>query len=92
MMDTVPQIVPVSDMSQKQTHVLAKLANGPVVLAQRSKPTAVLVYIEEWHALINRLEIAEALNAHLDAKRRFEQNPPKMYSLAEIEAMVRENS
>ncbi|MEZ4869673.1 MAG: hypothetical protein R3C14_50575 [Caldilineaceae bacterium] len=41
----------------------------------------------EWGALIRRLEIAEALNAHLEAKQRFEENPLKMYTLAKIEEM-----
>lgn len=90
-MSTVPQIVPVSDMSTKQTQVLAKLADGPVILAQRSKPTAVMVSVHEWDTIARRLEIAEALVAYWEAKRKFEEHPPKMYTLDEIEAMAKAN-
>jgi len=46
-----PQIVPISDFRIRQTEVLDKLDNGPVFLAQRSKPAAVLVSMDEWDRL-----------------------------------------
>jgi len=85
----IPQIVPVSDMSTKQAQVLAKLDDGPVILAQRSKPAAVLVSVSEWDAIARRLEIAEALVTYWVAKRKFEENPPQMYTLEEIDEMVK---
>jgi prevent-host-death family protein len=88
-MSPVPQIVPVSDMSTKQAQVLAKLDDGPIILAQRSKPAAVLVSVSEWDAIARRLEIAEALAAHWAAKRKFAENPPKMYTLEEIDEMIK---
>ena len=51
-MQTVPQIVPVTEMRQHHKQVLEKLHNGPVILAQRSKPTAILVSIEEWDQMV----------------------------------------
>lgn len=88
-MSPIPQIVPVSDMSTKQAQVLAKLEDGPVILAQRSKPAAVLVSVSEWDAIARRLEIAEALVTYWAAKRKFEENPPQMYTLEEIDEMVK---
>jgi prevent-host-death family protein len=44
----INQIVPISDMKVKQPEVLSLLNNGPVVLAQRSRPAAVLVSISQW--------------------------------------------
>jgi prevent-host-death family protein len=44
----VTQIVPISDFHIRQSDVLTKLANGPVILAQRSKPAAVLLSIQDW--------------------------------------------
>ncbi|RIK41879.1 MAG: hypothetical protein DCC55_10445 [Chloroflexi bacterium] len=58
-MTTVPQIVPVSDMRLRHTDVLKLLENGIVVLAQRSKPAAVLVSVEEWNRLMEQLELLE---------------------------------
>lgn len=87
-MSPVPQIVPVSDMSTQQAQVLAKLEAGPVILAQQSKPAAVMVSPSEWDALARRLEIAEALVAYWAAKRQFTENPPHMYTLEEIDARV----
>ena len=44
-METVQQIVPISEMRTDQANVLAKMEKAPVVLAQRSRPRAVLVSI-----------------------------------------------
>ncbi len=87
-MSPVPQIVPVSDMSTKQAQVLAKLEAGPVILARQSKPAAIMVSPSEWDALVRRLEIAEALVTYWAAKRQFAENPPLMYTLEEIDALV----
>jgi prevent-host-death family protein len=48
-METIQQIVPISDLKLHHAQVLGRLAKGPVVLAQRSRPKAVLVSIEEWN-------------------------------------------
>lgn len=50
-MDTVPQIVPVSELRNKHSEVFGMLLKGPVVLAQRSRPAAVLVSVEQWNEL-----------------------------------------
>jgi len=50
-METVQQIVPISDMQIRQGEVLRKLDKGPVILAQRSKAKAVLVSVEQWDKL-----------------------------------------
>jgi prevent-host-death family protein len=50
-MTTVPQIVPVSELRNKHTQIFGLLRRGPVVLAQRSRPAAVLVSVEQWNEL-----------------------------------------
>ncbi len=45
-MQTMQQIVLIRDMHMNQTQVLAMVDKAPVILAQRSKPRAVLVSIE----------------------------------------------
>jgi prevent-host-death family protein len=54
-MDRVQQIVPISDMKLKHAQVLGLLSKGPVVLAQRSKPAAVLVSVAQWDAQADEL-------------------------------------
>ena len=58
-MQTVPQIRPISDMSQRQGEVMPLLDNGPVILAARSKPTAVMVSVDTWDKMILRIEELE---------------------------------
>ena len=60
-MNTVPQIEPVSSMSRDHKGIIAKLGKGPVILAQRSKPTAVLVSIEEWNRIALQMREYERL-------------------------------
>jgi PHD/YefM family antitoxin component YafN of YafNO toxin-antitoxin module len=59
----VPQIEPVSNLVRNYLAIFAKLKNGPVFLAQRSKPAAVLVSLDEWTATANRLAQLEGLLA-----------------------------
>jgi len=58
-MDHVPQIVPISEMKLKQPAVIEKLQTGPVILASRSKATAVLVSVQQWERMITYIEELE---------------------------------
>jgi len=60
------QIVPISDFRIHQGRTLEKMANGPVYLAQRSKPVAVLVAAEQWDQAMSRLQTLEAMFAQLE--------------------------
>jgi prevent-host-death family protein len=55
-MNTIPQIVPITDLRIKHAEVLRMLHKGPVILAQRSRPTAVLVSVEEWDRQADELK------------------------------------
>jgi len=72
-MQTVQQIVPISDMHMNQAAVLAMVDKAPVILAQRSKPRAVLVSVEQWDAIA--LELRN-LKLRLEAKRIEEETQP----------------
>jgi prevent-host-death family protein len=62
----VPQIEPISALVRDYLSIFAKLKDGPVFLAKRSKPAAVLVSVEDWAATARRLSQLEGL---LEAKR-----------------------
>lgn len=69
-MNKLPQIIPISDIRIRHGEVLGKLENGPVILAQRSRPAAVLVSVEEWDKIAQRmsdLEERELLRQRLRA-------------------------
>jgi prevent-host-death family protein len=65
-----PQIVPISDFRIRQAEVLTKLNRGPVFLAQRSKPAAVLLSMAEWDQMTEELK---RLRRYAEAFRQFEE-------------------
>ena len=51
----------IADIKHRHLDVFAMLKNGPVLIANRSKPAAMIVSPELWDLLIERLEDAEDL-------------------------------
>ena len=64
------QVVPISDFHVRQADVLTKLDNGPVILAQRSRPAAILVSVFEWDKMVAELK---RLRKYAEAFRQFEE-------------------
>jgi len=52
----IPQIIGVSELRTSQKRVLESLSGGPIVLAQRNQPLAVLVKVEQWNHLLEELD------------------------------------
>jgi prevent-host-death family protein len=52
----VPQMASIADLRNSHIQVFAMLKQGPVIIASRSKPAAVLVSPEQWNALMQELE------------------------------------
>lgn len=73
-MIATPQMEPVSTLIRDHKAVFAKLANGPVWLAARSRPTAVLVAVEEWDQIAARLEELQDIVDILEAKLELAQS------------------
>lgn len=71
MVTAIPDIRPFSDMRVRQSELVEKLSDGPIVLAQRGRPAAVLVSLEMWNSLIKRLEDLDDALAVMEAR----QNP-----------------
>jgi PHD/YefM family antitoxin component YafN of YafNO toxin-antitoxin module len=55
----VPQMAAVSDLKHRHLEVFKRLKQGPVVLANRSQPAAVLVSPERWNAIIEYIDDLE---------------------------------
>ena len=65
-MSAIPELVPISQLRLKQSEVLNRLAEGPVILTQHGQGSAVLVSIEQWNRMIETLEdFQDALDAAL---------------------------
>lgn len=63
-MGKIPELVPISDIRQRQNEILASLAGGPVVLTLFGKAAAVMVSPAEYDRIMAALEDAQdALDA-----------------------------
>ncbi|HRI56486.1 MAG TPA: hypothetical protein PK170_05255 [Anaerolineae bacterium] len=55
----IPQMAPISDLKHRHLEVFKRLKEGPVVLANRSQPAAVLVLPERWNAIVEYIDDLE---------------------------------
>lgn len=67
-MQKLQQIEPISAIQTQPTAILAKLAAGPIILAQRSKRAAVLVSCETWDQMAEEHEQLQRAHAALLAR------------------------
>ena len=88
MLSPVPQIEPVTRLARDHTAIFALLRNGPVILAQHSKPTAVLVDVATWNETLRRLASFERLAAGDRALERVRAG--EFLTEEEVEAGLRE--
>lgn len=89
-MEPVQQIVPISQMRLNQSSVLEQMDKAPVILAAHSQPRAVLVSVEQWNEIINRLRQMEQRERTRAADADFERMRAGDYvelSKEDIEAM-----
>ena len=72
-MITIPELVPISELRQRQQAILDQLAQEPVVLTLHGVAVAVLVDPRQWNELMTRLDdqedAAAGLQAALDVAR-----------------------
>ena len=86
----IPQIEPVTNLSKDYKVIFAKLSNGPVILATRSRPSAVLLSVSDYEKLVTRLEQFELL---AEAKRNLdkaEADPSTVISHDELKRLLLE--
>jgi prevent-host-death family protein len=88
-MPIMPDVVPVSDLRGRHKEIFQKIEDGPILLAQHSRPAAVLVSVADWNAREKQLELLEARLKYLEMKRQYGENPPKLISFDEIEEEIK---
>jgi prevent-host-death family protein len=70
-MQKAPQVEPISNLQREHTSILRMLGNGPVFLSQRGTLAAVLISIDEWSWIVERVEsLADQVDV-LEAKVEF---------------------
>lgn len=86
----IPQIEPVTTLSKDYRTVFDKLANGPVVLAMRSRAAAVLLSVEEYEDMVSRLERFELIAAAKHNLAKAKADPSTLTSHDELKRLMLE--
>lgn len=87
-MQIMPDVVPVSQLRGRHKEIFQQIEGGPILLAQHSRPAAVLVSVADWNAREQQIELLEARLRYLEMKRQFTETPPPLVSFDEIEKSV----
>jgi prevent-host-death family protein len=88
-MTAVPQMATVAELRHKHLELFRKLEQGPVVIAQRSKPAAVLVSVEAWNRHVQQLRDLQLLLLHHKRWAALQQDPSQLVSEEELEQQLR---
>jgi PHD/YefM family antitoxin component YafN of YafNO toxin-antitoxin module len=80
-----PQIEPVTNFLKDHKAVLEKLRMGPIFLAQRSKPAAVLVAVDEWDHIVEELEHYRLMALADQRAHELDMNPDLAVPWEEVE-------
>lgn len=92
-MQKVQQIVPISNFRIDQDSILSMMDKEPVILAQRSKPRAVLVSVEQWDAMVEQLSekrYAETRALALARAYQLEKEGYETETMDELKARIAE--
>ena len=85
-MDKLPQLASVSDIRHRHLNVIERTKNGPVVIANRAQPVAVMVSPEEWNKIAEQLEDLDATVSALQAELEIERGEDEVVD-ADIEQL-----
>ncbi len=88
----IPQIEPITTMAKDHKTVLKMLHNGPVILAQRSRPAAVLISIGDYEKMIKRLQQFEMLAEARRNLARAEADPSTLIAHEDLKRLLIEQS
>jgi len=71
----INKIATVTDLRANLAQFLEELESGPLMVIQRSRPAGYLVSVEEFEALIQRLEDLEDLIEGMETVREYLEDP-----------------
>jgi prevent-host-death family protein len=70
-----PELLPISDLRQRQNEILRRLSNGPIILTQHGRAAAIMVSPDCWRELLTELEdLRDAVSA-AEAYEEYKTDP-----------------
>ncbi len=87
-MIAVPQMATVAELRHNHLELFSKLEQGPVVIAQRSKPAAVLVSVEAWNRYVQQMRDLQLLLLHHKRWAALQQDPSQLVTEEELEQQL----
>jgi prevent-host-death family protein len=92
---TIAEVAPISDLRHRQAEIVGRLVEGPVILTQRGRGTAVLLSMADWHALMRHMaamqeaiEDAEDVRVCDEIERRIDSGTDTTYDHEEVWAEI----
>ncbi len=89
-MNSIDQIVPISEIKNNAVAVMKLLAQGPVILAQRSRAAAVLLSVEAWNQYKQQLHDARLVALHYKWLAQMQAEPETVVDHEELEKEMAE--
>jgi len=80
----INKIATVTDLRANLAQFLEELESGPLMVIQRSRPAGYLVSVEEFEALIQRLEDLEDLIEGMATVREYLEDPDVIVDAEEV--------
>ena len=79
----LPQRVSVTEIKKHQRKVFAMLDQGPVMVANRQQPTAVVISPEQWNTLVEEMDLLWAEREAALAELRLATGKSKVVEMSE---------
>lgn len=90
-MKSVPQMASIAELEQDHLSIFQRLTQGPIIIANRSEPQAVVVSMQEWDELADRMRNMEQrlarLETYVESKRiaaAMKSDPDSITPLTEL--------
>ncbi len=84
----VPDLIPISEIRQRQVEILEMLQHAPVTLTQRGRAAAVMVSPDQWNAIIEELEeLLDSVDA-IEALQEIDDDPDSVQSWQVVKAKL----
>lgn len=86
----MPQTASMQDIKNRTSAVTDHLVNGPVLLMNRATPQAVVVSLEQWNAIVDRMEELQDAIITLQAELAIASGESQVETIADSEAFRQE--
>ena len=85
-MHPIPEIVPITQLRNRQNDLLEQLQEGPILLTQHSRAAAMMVAPTQWNELMAEIENLYDTISALEAKIELLSGQDDLISVDELES------